>query len=165
MKKNLINLLLLATLSGFTLAACQTENPEIKDDSNQNLLATEQIEAKELAQTHKKIEFQAPQATHENMQQALNNLRILVESPHATKASSCKIIAVGHRPCGGPERYLIYSTEKTDEAALLEQVEQYNELSKKFNQNEELYSTCEVIPKPNATLINGFCVPVKAQLM
>jgi len=46
----------------------------------------------------------------------------------AETLSSCSILAIGAKPCGGPWGYLVYSEEESDPEKLKLLVERYNEL-------------------------------------
>src|SRR4051812_43410739 len=48
----------------------------------------------------------------------LARIHALVGTPSCTDDSQCRSLAIGARPCGGPESYLAYSTARTSEAEL-----------------------------------------------
>lgn len=95
-------------------------------------------------------------------------VRRMVKTPAADNPEQCKIVEMGHKPCGGPERYLLYSekTMNVDERELfLEKLKQYNELSRRFLEKSEMVSDCEVLPKPTVVLQKGFCIPAEQNTM
>lgn len=61
----------------------------------------------------------------------------------ASDVSQCRQIEFGHKPCGGPSGYLVYSVQKTNEVKLRELVEKFNEISREINNSSELMSTCD----------------------
>jgi hypothetical protein len=73
------------------------------------------------------------------------------------KASQCKLIALGSKPCGGPRSYEVYSTETTNESRLKRLVTRYNELEKKLNAEQKILSNCEFVQQPEVTLSQGMC--------
>ncbi|MCH2455827.1 MAG: hypothetical protein MK192_09065 [Idiomarina sp.] len=95
-------------------------------------------------------------------------VRRMVKTPAADNPEQCKIVEMGHKPCGGPERYLLYS-EKTmsvdEREVFLEKLKQYNELSRRFSEKSEMVSDCKVLPKPTAVLQKGFCIPAEQNTM
>ncbi len=95
-------------------------------------------------------------------------LRRMVKTPSADRPEQCKIVEMGHKPCGGPERYLLYS-QKTmtgdEEAAFLEKLRQYNELSRLRMEKSGMVSDCQVLPKPTTVVRKGFCVPAEKNTM
>ncbi|MCJ8317705.1 hypothetical protein [Idiomarina sp.] len=95
-------------------------------------------------------------------------VRRMVKTPAADNPEQCKIVEMGQKPCGGPERYLLYS-EKTMNAdereVFLEKLKQYNELSRRFSEKSEMVSDCKVLPKPTAVLQKGFCIPAEQNTM
>jgi hypothetical protein len=77
--------------------------------------------------------------------------------PKASKASQCKVIALGSKPCGGPWSYEVYSTETTNESRLSRLVNQYNELQRQLSRQQRIYSDCEFVQKPQVILSEGIC--------
>ncbi|MCB1176973.1 MAG: hypothetical protein KDK36_05280, partial [Leptospiraceae bacterium] len=73
--------------------------------------------------------------------------------------STCKSLALGHKACGGPSSYLIYSTELTNEELLSSKVYQYNEYILYLqNKYEAGYaSTCSFIQSPTLSCVNNLC--------
>lgn len=84
-------------------------------------------------------------------------IRLLVGDAKASNASFCRKVPLGHRPCGGPESYLVYSAEGIDEPKLLALVAQYGSLRQAEHQASGMMSTCEVIPEPGIDWADGVC--------
>lgn len=85
-------------------------------------------------------------------------IKALVGTAAATEPAQCKKTGFGHKPCGGPASYLIYSTQGLDEALLLQKVSRYNQLMQAEQQRLGLVSDCAVVPEPGVALVGGFCV-------
>ena len=85
-------------------------------------------------------------------------IKALVGTAAATEPAQCKKTGFGHKPCGGPAPYLIYSTQGLDEGLLLQKVSRYNQLVQAEQQRLGLVSDCAVVPEPGVALVGGFCV-------
>lgn len=86
-------------------------------------------------------------------------IRAQIGRPVATEPAQCKLIGLGHQPCGGPQRYLLYSIATTaDEPRLLSLVQQYNDSVSTDNKAEDTTVRCQVISEPVVILINDVCV-------
>lgn len=72
--------------------------------------------------------------------------------------SQCKTLAVGDKACGGPERFVAWSSASSDAARLAVLAAQYAEASRRDNAREGLMSTCNVVSDPGATCQAGRCV-------
>src|SRR5690554_1558639 len=86
-------------------------------------------------------------ATNEERENALlRAIRSEVGLPTASNLEHCKLVGLGHRPCGGPDRFLLYSTETTNESLLLGLVERYNNMVRQRVNESGMMGTCEVLP-------------------
>lgn len=92
-------------------------------------------------------------------------IRSTVGFPRASEFSQCRLLEVGMRACGGPEYYMAYSTQVTDEAILLQLVKQYNRLRQEHIEATQEVSTCEMIPRPQLVLEGGLCQAVSTSYM
>jgi hypothetical protein len=91
----------------------------------------------------------------------LQELRTLIEkeigTPTANEPIQCKLIAFGSKPCGGPARYLVYSTARTNEDKLKQLVNEFNQLAKKFNEERKTLSDCMFVTEPRVEFVGGVC--------
>ncbi|MCO7225374.1 hypothetical protein [Pleionea sp. CnH1-48] len=71
--------------------------------------------------------------------------------------AECKSIGLGARPCGGPDKYLIYSQTATDVDALKEVVARYNKRKRQGNEKSGAVGICVVAPKPLTECIQNRC--------
>jgi len=73
-----------------------------------------------------------------------------------TVDSQCRTIGIGSKPCGGPERYLAWSTVRTDDVALRSAVERHNalEVKRRAAAADQMQSNCMLVPDPGA-----YCAP------
>lgn len=96
------------------------------------------------------------QAKAVSLEPTVANIQSLIGESKASEVEACQLVKLGEKACGGPERYLVYSTETIeDEELLLNLVQEYNRLSNQRKQNQ--FSTCEFIPRPQVKLIDGVC--------
>lgn len=86
----------------------------------------------------------------------LREIRQQVGLPVAESLEQCRVIGLGEKPCGGPERYLLYSTATTDESTLFALVERYNAHARIAN--EGMVSDCSIVPEPVVSMQNDVCV-------
>ncbi|WP_113906345.1 hypothetical protein [Aliidiomarina celeris] len=98
-------------------------------------------------------------ATNEERENALlRAIRSEVGGPTASSVEHCKLVGLGYRPCGGPDRFLLYSTETTNEQLLLGLVERYNNMVRQRVNESGMMGTCEVLPEPGLLLRGNVCV-------
>ena len=100
-------------------------------------------------------------AAQQNDSERLKELGRIIEqeigTPAANEPSQCKLIAFGSKPCGGPARYLVYSTAKTNETRLKQLVDEFNQLAKRINEERKIFSDCMFVSEPKVELIDGVC--------
>ena len=100
-------------------------------------------------------------AAQQNDSERLKQLGSIIEqeigTPTANEPSQCKLIAFGAKPCGGPARYLVYSTEKTNEFRLKQLVNEFNGLAKKINEERKMMSDCMFVTEPKVELVDKVC--------
>ncbi len=74
----------------------------------------------------------------------------------------CQTIAIGAKACGGPERYLAWSSKEHDGKKLKALAQA--EASRKQQQADGMMSTCSIVTDPGATCEAGRCVLQKSGL-
>ena len=108
-------------------------------------------------------EYQAimamPDSSDEKRDRLAAFILAYVDDTSADSVSQCGAIAFGAKPCGGPWRYLHYSTKHVDETALAELVELYYYLDELYNQRHGNASDCMWVGPPDVVLLNGHCGP------
>lgn len=70
----------------------------------------------------------------------------------------CRTIGVGHKACGGPERYLAWSSKNNDGTRLRALVAEHAAARQAEDTKKGMMSTCSVVPDPGATCAAGQCV-------
>ena len=108
-----------------------------------------------------RINGSAVAASQQSDDKRLQQLHVLIEkeigTPRANAPSQCKLIAFGSKACGGPERYLVYSTVKTNEARLKQLVNEFNQLAQKINEERRIISDCMFETEPMVEFVGGMC--------
>ncbi|MCC5879390.1 MAG: hypothetical protein JJU03_05825 [Idiomarina sp.] len=100
---------------------------------------------------------------HVELQQ---ELRELLQRTEADERGQCAMIPYGHKPCGGPESYMVYSQKDMsddDIDELHEKVRRYNQLDAFIKSAQQMMSTCEVTPQPEIQFENGRCIAGNAR--
>ena len=72
--------------------------------------------------------------------------------------SQCHSLGVGAKACGGPERYLAWSSKQNDGARLKALTEQHSAARRADDAREHMMSTCSLISDPGAACRAGRCV-------
>lgn len=93
-------------------------------------------------------------------QETLAAMRIEIEQmiDASGPVSTCRSLALGAKPCGGPWEYLVYSTAQTDSAALDAKVREYNALESDLNTRYGAVSDCALVVEPALDSRDGQCV-------
>ena len=84
-------------------------------------------------------------------------LQRLTADKSCMQAAQCKVLPVGHRPCGGPEQYLVYSSQTTDEKLLAITNARYKKLKQEQQQRLGLRSSCQMLPESMAACQQQQC--------
>lgn len=102
--------------------------------------------------------------TQESEQEALNTSKKAIEDLAATSIcnenTTCKFIALGSKPCGGPWSYLVYSSSINVEK-LENMVEAYNKKEADLNKKWGTISDCMFVSPPTSVNCeNNTCVAI-----
>lgn len=74
-----------------------------------------------------------------------------------SSAAQCRSLAIGAKSCGGPERYLAWSTQRSDGAKLARLAETLRQQREAENARSGMMSNCQFIPDPGAQCVAGHC--------
>lgn len=88
----------------------------------------------------------------------LARIHALVGTPSCSADSQCRTVAIGARPCGGPEAYLAYSTVHSPEAELRALAASQQDQRRKANAQDGRASDCRFTTDPGAVCRAGICV-------
>ncbi|MGS0498304.1 hypothetical protein CWB85_18205 [Pseudoalteromonas sp. S1727] len=81
-----------------------------------------------------------------SLAQVNNNLNELVQDTSCTASFQCKVLEVGQRACGGPSRYVVYSTLNTEQEKAEQLAQQTNLLEADNNKTNGLTDCLPVLP-------------------
>jgi len=98
----------------------------------------------------------APARDSETLHQ---RIREGVADAACTSNAQCRTLPIGHKACGGPEGYLVWSSAGTSEGVLRGLVDQYNQARKRDVQQSGRVSDCSMLADPGARCDAGRCVP------
>ena len=87
----------------------------------------------------------------------LAQIRALIGDAACTDNAQCHTLAIGARPCGGPQAYLPWSSAKTDGAALAVLGERFKKEREAAIAASGEMSTCQFLPDPGASCRAGTC--------
>lgn len=93
----------------------------------------------------------ATQALYQEIQQEIG-------SAACDAPAQCRTLAIGHKACGGPERYAAWSTGASDAARLARLGAEYAAARKADNASSGMISNCMLVADPGATCSAGRCV-------
>ncbi|MEW6055736.1 MAG: hypothetical protein AB1540_03905 [Bdellovibrionota bacterium] len=71
--------------------------------------------------------------------------------------SQCRSIAFGEKSCGGPDSYLVYSTQQTDASQVESKVALYNRVDKRWDEVRGGVSDCRFIEEPRVECMASAC--------
>ncbi|WP_075794435.1 hypothetical protein [Massilia putida] len=104
----------------------------------------------------------APQAPSTTVDKGSAPLLARIEAERGDAAcdadDQCHTIGVGHKACGGPERYLAWSSKNTDGTRLRALVSEHAAARRAEDTKTGMMSTCSVVPDPGAACSAGHCV-------
>lgn len=75
-----------------------------------------------------------------------SSLNELVQDTSCTASFQCKVLEVGQRACGGPSRYVVYSTLNTEQEKVEQLAQQINALEAENNKRNGLTDCLPVLP-------------------
>ena len=93
----------------------------------------------------------SPQDLYAKIQEAASN-------QGCTSSADCGLLPMGAKPCGGPEAYIAYSKNNSDEAKLQKMAQSYKESRQKYNEENQMMGTCVVTPKPRVSCVRNQCM-------
>jgi hypothetical protein len=89
--------------------------------------------------------------------QALQAIERAIGDAPCDSNADCRVIGVGAKACGGPERYLPWSTRYTQQPELERLVGQHRELRRTQDVRDGRVSNCAVTPVPAVACVASRC--------
>lgn len=93
--------------------------------------------------------------------QLYSRMQKLTADKSCSNDNQCAVIGIGQRACGGPEQFLVFSQQKTDQKLLGFTAERYRKTRDEHNQRLGSYSICQQLTTPLAACQLGKCVLVE----
>jgi len=90
----------------------------------------------------------------DKLNKLFNELKQFSESIPCEDEKKWRLAPIGQKPCGGPARYIAYSSTM-DTLAFMKKVDQYTSESIKYNQKWKPASNCAVVNPPKLRCENG----------
>lgn len=100
-----------------------------------------------------------PQAHPADGAALYRQIREAIGDAACSAADQCRTLAVGHKACGGPEAYLVWSSQVTDGTRLRALAQAYTEARRNEVQKSGRVSDCALVTDPGARCEAGRCVP------
>lgn len=85
-----------------------------------------------------------------SVQQQLQRIEALIGDAPCDSDAQCRTIAVGHKACGGPGRYLAWSTRNVSQKELEALVHQHAQAERAESERLGLVSDCALVVDPGA---------------
>ncbi len=88
----------------------------------------------------------------------LEQIKDLVASASCTENAQCSYMAYGSKACGGPQGYLVFSSE-VEKEKLKNLVDTYTAAEAAYNKQNGITSDCSVVTPPQTIgCVDGNCV-------
>lgn len=101
----------------------------------------------------------AGKAAPQDTQALYRQIRDEVGDARCTSHDQCRSTPLGHKACGGPEAYLVWSAAASDDKRLAGLLSRYNAARKLEAQQPGRVSDCSMVHDPGARCEAGRCVP------
>lgn len=82
----------------------------------------------------------------------------LTANKSCNQDQQCKIMGIGSKPCGGPEQFLVYSENHTDEKMLTITNDRYSKLKKEQQSRLGVMGICQQLVAPTPRCQAQTCV-------
>ncbi|QIR06520.1 hypothetical protein [Salinivibrio costicola] len=143
---SLIKTITLTLLMSFMLLGCQSIAPKDPESASNSAINNNQVS-----------ERVPPKVQHKRLRETL---LAVSHQTYAETLDQCRYFPMGYSPCEGPARYIVYSIKtmsSAEQAKLLQQVEEYNQLDQFIQELRPIASHCQPKPVPRFSLINNQC--------
>lgn len=86
-------------------------------------------------------------------------IREEIGDPTCSAHDQCRTLAIGHKACGGPEAYRVWSTRVSNGPRLQSLAQAYQKARREEVQQSGRVSDCSMVVDPGARCEAGRCVP------
>lgn len=87
----------------------------------------------------------------------------VVGRPACATTPQCAAIPVGAKPCGGPWRYVVYSTVNVNETELRRRADDLFAFEMEYNRRNGIASDCSLARAATPACVEGVCVDLNAR--
>lgn len=88
----------------------------------------------------------------------LEQIRTEIGDAACSSDQQCRSLAIGAKPCGGPESFIAWSVQRSDAAKLERLATAYKMAREAENAREQRISNCMLVADPGAQCKAGRCV-------
>lgn len=100
---------------------------------------------------------ESQQDYQQELREQLQEIEALIGESHCDDSEDCDYLALGAKPCGGPQAYVIFAND-IDRQQLQKLVVDYTNLEKKYNEKFGIASDCALVSPPqNIGCMNTAC--------
>jgi hypothetical protein len=83
-------------------------------------------------------------------------IQMIADAP-CVNVVHCRVLALGSRPCGGPDEYLAYSSHTPNKTVLENKALEYTLIQEDVQRARSVAGVCTVLPKPQLACIDQRC--------
>ena len=158
---------LLAILLPLCLTACLDKTPT----ETQQVTITSETEApkQELQKLKENTQLQentknnviAESVSIDDIKTAKAELNTLITDKQCDTSTQCRISAVGSRACGGPSRFIVYSTKSASEKQVAALSDKITKLESSYNSQKGMMSICQHLTTPSTQCVENKCVKLE----
>ncbi len=99
--------------------------------------------------------------TRLELEKQLKEIYAFIDNRACSPDSECSFMPFGSKACGGPQGYLLFSSE-TDVPALHKMVEKHRKAEAAYNQQNSIISDCSIqLPPEKLACKDGKCVQIQ----
>jgi len=140
-------------VSLFFICSCTGSQPEAK---NTSVAATTDVEAS-TPNRAKPVQLQSIDIQIQNGGDILKRINLLNAYKSCDHSSDCALLAIGHRACGGPESYQVYSKSNPQLTKLTNLVAEYKQFRIEKDKENHTMGTCQILEPPQFSCIKNQC--------
>lgn len=95
------------------------------------------------------------------LEKQLQEIYAFIDNEDCSQGSECSFMPYGSKACGGPQGYLLFSSE-TDVPTLHKMVEKHRNAEAAYNKQNRMISDCSIpVPPDKLTCENGKCIQIE----
>ncbi len=150
---------LLAILFPVLLTACS--DAATNEQAKPEVTSQKLVEEPKAAAVKKPTKVNKIAPNQASINSAHEQLEQLIDKPSCDNSSQCKVLAVGSRACGGPSKYVVYSTKTADATEVKKLAQEITTLEQQFNALNDMMSICQHLSAPGTQCSANTCVRIE----